>query len=100
MKNMWKILSLLSGKHQKEFENDDKTILHGYPAYPSNEDIYNKEIQEIILAPDNGKTKKQTFKINIDENNKKIFKDDKSDSDLNFLGFELNYEKENAGNEG
>ena len=47
---------------RKEDEKEDKTILHGYPAYPFNEDESNKDIQDNTINPDDTKSKDQTSK--------------------------------------
>lgn len=72
----------------------------GYPKYPESDDIYNKFDKEFDIDPENISKKKEIIKI--DENqtwNEKNFNQDKSGSDLDIPGTELDDDQENIGSE-
>lgn len=80
--------------------NEQQEKKDGYPKYPENEDIYNKFNQEVDIDPENISQKKNIIKI--DENptwNEKNFEQDKSGSDLDIPGSELDDVQENIGSE-
>jgi hypothetical protein len=72
----------------------------GYPKYPGKDDIYNKFNKEFDIDPEN--IAKEKHIINIDRNptwNEKNFEQDKSGSDLDTPGSELDDVQENIGSE-
>ncbi len=72
----------------------------GYPKYPESEDIYNKFDKEFDIDPENTAKKKDIIKIDTNPTwNEKNFNQDKSGSDLDIPGSELDDEAENNGNE-
>ena len=72
----------------------------GYPTYPVNEDIYNKFNKEFDIDPENISKKKEIIKIEKHPIwNEKNFNQDKSGSDLDVPGSELDDEQENIGSE-
>jgi hypothetical protein len=76
----------------------NKNPLPGYPLYPDNEDIYQRDKEEENIDPENilkNKTPNEPNKML----NEKDFKDDKSGNDLDVPGAELDDEQENIGNE-
>ncbi len=80
--------------------NEDLEKKDGYPKYPEKEDIYNKLKKESDIDPENISNKKHIIKI--DENptwNEKNFEQDKSGSDLDIPGSELDDDQENIGSE-
>ena len=84
-------------------ENDEreaKKDLPGYPEYPQEEDIYNKYDEEGSIDPEDiSKTKDTVEKNKPGNKNEKDFEDDKSGSDLDVPGSELDDEQEKTGNE-
>jgi len=79
---------------------EDKTNLLGYPLYPASEDIFHKNIVEKELNPEdisNAKAPNESSKSGT--NNEKDFTDDKSGSDLDIPGTELDDAQENIGSE-
>jgi len=72
----------------------------GYPTYPVNEDIYNKFDKEFDIDPENISKNKESIKIDKHPIwNEKNFKQDKTGSDLDVPGSELDDEQENIGSE-
>lgn len=72
----------------------------GYPKYPESEDIYNQFDKEFDIDPENTAKKKEIIKIDKNPTwNEKNFNQDKSGSDLDIPGSELDDEAENNGNE-
>jgi len=81
-------------------DKDGKTNLPGYPSYPDNEDIYQKFKEEKKITPEDiSKTKEIIEKHETGKNNEKDFVEDKSGSDLDVPGSELDDEQEKAGSE-
>jgi len=72
--------------------------LPGYPVYPPSEDIYNKAIEETELDPDD-LTQKKAPNEAPDLPNEKNFGQDKSASDLDIPGAELDDTQEDIGSE-
>lgn len=72
-----------------------------YPAnvtYPTNEDIYNQDKEETEIDPEDiSKTKE--YNTNDGKFNEKNFNQDKSGSDLDIPGSELDDEQEDVGSE-
>jgi len=78
----------------------EKKEFPGYPAYPANEDIYNKGKEEEDIDPENiSRNKSPNDEGKSGKNNEKDFADDKSGGDLDVPGSELDDEQENIGNE-
>lgn len=81
-------------------EKDEKKELPGYPVYPENEDIYNKSKEEKSVDPENTSQKKELIKKRkAGKNNEKDFDEDKSGSDLDVPGSELDDQQESKGSE-
>jgi hypothetical protein len=73
---------------------------HGHPKHPGKDDIYNKFNKEFDIDPEN--IAKEKHIINIDRKptwNEKSFEQDKSGSDLDIPGSELDDVQENIGSE-
>jgi hypothetical protein len=82
----------LSVKKSDNEENSNK----GYPPYPDDEDIYNKNIEERDLNPEDiSMTKAPNEKAR--RNNEKDFNEDSSGDDLDIPGLELEDIKANSG---
>jgi len=72
----------------------------GYPVYPADEDIYVKDKEEEDIDPENiSKNKIPNDDGNSGKNNEKGFDDDKSGSDLDVPGSELDDAQEKIGSE-
>jgi len=70
------------------------------PEYPAADDIFNKSIKEGDLDPEDPSKLKEFDKNNKSGKNKEIdFDEDKSGSDLDVPGSELDDEKEKVGSE-
>jgi len=82
----------------KQAGKEEKTNTPGYPTYPSDEDIFNKSKEEGDLDPENP-SKKKGLKKKAGKKNEKDFEEDKSGSDLDVPGSELDDENENIGSE-
>jgi len=79
---------------------EEKDNLEDYPLYPSNEDIYNKNLKEMNIDPEDiSRIKESTKNIKTGTNNEKDFDDDLSGMDLDVPGSELYDEQEIIGNE-
>ncbi len=77
-----------------------KKLKDGYPDYPASEDIYKKnKLEENIDPEDTTKNKTTINSKNADEPNELDFNDDKSGSDLDIPGSELDDDQEEIGNE-
>ena len=94
MKAKDKEKNLASSQDDSEKGND----LPGYPTYPASEDIYNQDKQETEIDPEDISKKKPSH---VDDGvfNEKNFNQDKSGSDLDIPGSELDDEQENIGSE-
>lgn len=69
-------------------------------VYPPNEDIYNQLKKEIDINPEDISKKKIPVKIdNSSKFNQKGFEEDKSGSDLDIPGAELDDQQESIGSE-
>lgn len=79
--------------HKDRDENAD-----GYPLYPPNEDIYNQGQLESDLDPDDLTHKKAPNEL-PDAPNEKDFNDDKTGTDLDIPGAELDDDMEDVGSE-
>jgi hypothetical protein len=80
--------------------NKDGKILPGYPDNPTNEDIYDQCKEEGNIDPEDiSKAKKPVEKSKPGNKNEKSFEEDKSGSDLDVPGSELDDEQEKNGNE-
>ena len=72
----------------------------GYPLYPAGEDIFNKSKEEGDIDPENiSKKKRPKKKTKAGKNNEKDFQEDKSGSDLDVPGSELDDKNEKIGSE-
>lgn len=72
----------------------------GYPEYPAGEDIYVVSQEEQEIDPDDlSKTKQPVERHNEEHANEKNFEEDKSGSDLDVPGAELDDESEAIGSE-
>ena len=81
----------------KTMDNPNK-IYPGYPVYPPSEDIYNQGKEETEIDPEDiSKTK--TSNANDGKYNEKNFNQDKSGSDLDIPGAELDDQQEDIGSE-
>ncbi len=75
-----------------------KQVLPSFLNYPPSQDIYNVDKKEIEINPEDiSKTKESNKNDGI--NNEKDFNQDKSGSDLDIPGSELDDEQEKNGNE-
>ncbi len=83
---------------KKGDEMDGKDNAKGYPLYPPSEDIYNQGQQESDLDPDDV-THKKAPNETPDTPNEKDFNDDKTGSDLDIPGAELDDKMEDVGSE-
>ena len=70
----------------------------GYPQYPENEDIYSRFEEEENIDPENVLEMKAS-NLKNEKLNEKDFKQDKSGSDLDVPGSEIDDDQENIGNE-
>lgn len=91
MKNTAKI------SKNRTMDNPNK-IYPGYPAYPPSEDIYNQGKEETEIDPEDI-TKTKTSNVNDGKFNEKNFNQDKSGSDLDIPGSELDDDQEDIGSE-
>jgi hypothetical protein len=69
-----------------------------YPVYPPSQDIYNKSIEETEIDPENP-SKKKTPNEKPGMRNEKDFNEDKTGSDLDIPGAELDDAQEDIGSE-
>jgi hypothetical protein len=84
----------------KRIDKEEKTYTPGYPLYPASEDIYYKFKEERNIDPENiSRNKKTKEKKKAGKNNEKDFEEDKSGSDLDVPGSELDDENEYIGSE-
>lgn len=84
--------------NKKPEDRGNKNDFPGYPQYPSNEDIYNRQKEETELDPEDP-TKQKTPPEKPDGFNEKSFRHDKTGGDLDIPGAELDDEQENIGSE-
>jgi hypothetical protein len=85
----------LKNNSSKEL-NDTK----GYPIYPSEEDIYEKYVEEKEIDPEEISKNKEPIEHDmIDKSNGKAFVDDESGRGLDIPGSELDDEQEDIGSE-
>ncbi|SOE21339.1 hypothetical protein SAMN06298216_1810 [Spirosomataceae bacterium TFI 002] len=85
-------------KDYSKTHGDKKKDLPGYPQYPPSEDIYNKGEKVMDLNPSD-LSKKKSINEKLGSSNEKDFKDDKSGSDLDVPGAELDDQQERIGSE-
>jgi hypothetical protein len=84
----------------EQADKDGKADLPGYPSYPDSEDIYIKDKEEENIDPEDISQKKESGKKSKSgKRNEKDFDEDKSGSDLDVPGAELDDEQEKVGNE-
>ena len=83
---------------ENKLADDSNNIYKDYSNYPSSEDIYNKEKEETEIDPEDiSKTK--TSNSNDGKYNEKNFNQDRSGSDLDIPGSELDDNQEDIGSE-
>ena len=83
-----------------QVKSDAKMDLTGYPEYPAGEDIYNKYQEEKEINPEETSKTKVSDKFGSAwRKNEKSFNDDKSGSDLDVPGSEMDEKQENFGSE-
>jgi hypothetical protein len=85
---------------KSNIEKEEKAKLKGYPLYPASEDVFNTNAIEKEINPEdisNAKAPNESNKTG--KNNEKDFTNDKSGSDLDIPGSELDEEQENIGSE-
>ncbi|MGZ4098856.1 MAG: hypothetical protein ACXVNM_08255 [Bacteroidia bacterium] len=80
--------TIIMDKKKPAKKHGKKENLPGYKHYPANEDIYNREKEEVDIDPEDPKQKKAP-NLNHDERNEKDFKDSVSGDDLDIPGNEL-----------
>ena len=83
---------------KKETAEDVNKTFPGYPAYPPSEDIYNNAKEETEIDPEDV-SKTKISHANDGIRNEKTFNEDKSGSDLDIPGSELDDAMENIGSE-
>ena len=89
-------------KKVQSSENKNKVIdlFPNLSEYPPDEDIYNQCQKEADIDPEDTSKKKEIIKIDKDPTwNEKNFNKDKSGSDLDIPGAELDDNQENIGSE-
>ncbi|MFN3757066.1 MAG: hypothetical protein ACK4RM_08925 [Flavobacterium sp.] len=81
-------------------ENIDSESLKfkGYPHYPPSDDIYNQEIQETELNPEE-LSKNKTPNEETGKSNERLFNENMSGDDLDVPGSELDDQQESVGSE-
>ena len=77
---------------------DNNKKFPDYPTYSASEDIYNNEIEETEIDPEDI-SKIKVSNENDGKRNEKNFYEDKSGNDLDIPGSELDDEQENSGSE-
>ena len=84
----------------QQADKEEKISTPGYPLYPADEDIFVKFKEEGEVDPEIISQKKESKKENkAGKNNEKDFEEDKSGSDLDVPGSELDDDNENIGSE-
>ena len=85
---------------EKQNGNGAAADLPGYPLYPDNQDIYIHSARERDLDPEDiSKRKGSDESDKIGSSNEKDFYEDRSGSDLDVPGSELDDSQENVGSE-
>ncbi|MCX6180314.1 MAG: hypothetical protein NT150_00105 [Bacteroidetes bacterium] len=77
---------------------DNKTDLPGYPAYPASEDIYNVDKEEQEINPEDISRNKEV-NVKHDLPNELDFTSDATGEDLDVPGSELDDQQEQVGSE-
>ncbi|RPI05896.1 MAG: hypothetical protein EHM64_05025 [Ignavibacteriae bacterium] len=84
----------------QQSDKKGKRDLPGYPLYPAREDIFNNSKEEENINPEDiSKTKELNENVKAGKNNEKDFAEDKSGSDLDVPGSELDDAQEKIGSE-
>ncbi|MDI1318167.1 hypothetical protein [Flavobacterium sp.] len=83
---------------KKETTEDINKTFPAYPVYPPSEDIYNNANEETEIDPEDISKKKPSHSDD-GKFNEKNFNQDKSGSDLDIPGSELDDEQEDIGSE-
>jgi hypothetical protein len=95
---MKKILTAHPEEQKQDRNMNDN--LSEYPLYPDSEDIYNKSRKENNIDPEDiSKVKDQNTAKKVRTGFEDEYESDKSGSDLDVPGSELDDERENIGNE-
>ena len=83
---------------KKETDENINKMYPDYPTYPPSEDIYNQDKEETEIDPEDISKTKPSH-ANDGKFNEKNFNQDKSGSDLDIPGSELDDQQENIGSE-
>ncbi len=84
----------------RQANKEAKKDLPGYPLYPAGEDIFRKSKEEGNINPEDiSRTKALNENNDAGKNNEKDFIEDKSGSDLDVPGSELDDKQEEIGSE-
>ena len=84
----------------QQVDKEAEIVLPGYPLYPTGEDIFNKSKEEGNINPEDiSKPKALNENAEAGKNNEKDFAEDKSGSDLDVPGSELDDAQEKIGSE-
>ena len=83
---------------KKESVEDVNKVFPGYPTYPPSKDIYNNAKEETEIDPEDV-SKTKISHANDGIRNEKTFNEDKSGSDLDIPGSELDDAMEHIGSE-
>ncbi|KKN07271.1 hypothetical protein LCGC14_1068850 [marine sediment metagenome] len=94
------LLTEYTKTHQtKDNKNaEDSQKFPGYPSYPPSEDIYSKGKEEKNLNPEDV-SKQKSPNEQVGSRNERDFEDDRSGSDLDVPGSELDNQQESVGSE-
>jgi len=85
---------------KRKIEKEELVDPKGYPLYPPSEDVFNKNIIEKDIDPEDiSKTKAPNESSKTGINNEKDFTNYKSGNDLDIPGSELDDDKEKIGSE-
>jgi hypothetical protein len=95
--------TILPDQEEKEIENqalekEGKNTLPGYPIYPAKDDIYNRDMEEQNIDPEDISKRKSPNEA-PGKYNEKDFADDETGGDLDVPGSELDDDQEDIGNE-
>lgn len=85
-------------KKNAEKGKTKNSLLPGYPVYPPKDDIYNNEKEETDMNPED-LTKNKSENELPGTQNEKFPENDRSGSDLDIPGVELDDEQESVGSE-
>lgn len=88
----------MSDSDKKKSDEELNEKFSGYPTYPASEDIYNVDKEETEIDPEDVSQQKEYDKSE-GKFNEKNFNQDKSGSDLDIPGSELDDDMEDIGSE-